>query len=208
METLSQPVAAECVQELYKRCCNDDPAVQGAALQELGHYLLRIACAQLKNQSHLAHTAEDCAQQALVTVWRKLSAGNGPNHAEWFLTWCASIVIHIVLDELRKMARSRVASLDEELPQLIARQGADTSVLSPYTFETPEDKARFITSIQNHPRLSADTKFVLLHGYLLELNDEELAQQLGKSRSTVRVLRFRGLQILRDDQHFMAMLSP
>lgn len=205
METLSKPAATESAQELYRHCCSDDSVVQGAALQELGRYLLRIAYAQLKNQSHLAHLAEDCAQQALVTIWQKISTGRGPNHTEWFLTWCASIVIHIVLDELRKVARSRVDSLDEELSQLPV---PNSPAPGPYVFATTEDKLQFIAWIENHPKLSADAKFVLLHGYLLELDDEELAGRLGKSRATVRVLRFRGLQTLRADQHFMTMLRP
>ena len=45
---------------------------------------------------------------------------------------------------------------------------------------------------------------MLLHGYLLEQDDQETAGQLGISRATVRALRFRGLKRPRGDAHFMA----
>ena len=98
---------------LYERCCSPAPHVCSAAFQELGAFLLRVALARLKDQPHLAHLAEDCAQQALLIVWRKLQAGHGPARTEWFLTWSAGIVIHRLLDERRRAARSRATSLDE-----------------------------------------------------------------------------------------------
>lgn len=209
MEFESHPASGSIkdVHELYRGCSSADPDECSAAFQELGRYLLRIAYSRMKNHPHLAHVAEDCAQQALVIVWQKLRDSKGPDRVEWFLTWCASIVIHLVLDEFRKTTRSYIESLDE-----LAEN--DESFLSPptspkaaapadYTFETADDRSQFVALIQNHSQLSTDTKLVLLHGYLLEQDDQELARQLGKSRATVRVLRFRGLRTLRDDQEFM-----
>jgi RNA polymerase sigma factor (sigma-70 family) len=206
--------------ELLHRCASADPLAANAAFQELGRFLLRIACARLKDQPHLAHVAEDCAQQALVIVWRKLHAGQGPDRPEWFTTWCAGIVIHRVLDELRRLGRSRLDSLEDltfdgesELPAGAAAGTAYAANLAPgvsasdFSFATAEDRGRFIALIENHPRLSADVKLVLLHGYLLERDDQELADQLGKSRATVRVLRFRGLQTLRADGEFMTQVA-
>jgi RNA polymerase sigma factor (sigma-70 family) len=198
------------VHELHRRCCSREPHVANAAFQQLGQYLLRIAYRQISSQPHLAHIAEDSSQQALVTIWKKLSDGNGPDHVEWFLTWCASIVIHKVLDELRKLSKSRTDSLEEHLdnhpvppPQLHTSHASAPDVVAMEV----EDRTHFVNLILNHPRLSAEAKIVLLRGYLLELDDEELAQQLGKSRSTIRVIRHRGLQLLRDDQEFMRSIS-
>lgn len=195
------------VQALYNRCCSDDPNVCNDAFQELGRYLLRIAYARLRSQPYLTNAAEDCVQQALMIIWRKLRGGSGPERPEWFMTWSASIVIHRLLDESRRVARLRAASLeeitDDDESQLPAQAGADAAVCDGL-FATTDDRKRFIAMIEDHPRLSADVKYVLLRGYLLEQDDQELAQQLGKSQPTVRVLRFRGLKALRSDPAFMA----
>lgn len=195
------------VQALYGRCCSDDPCVCNDAFQELGRFLLRIAYARVKNQPHIFNVTEDCVQQALMIIWRKLRAGHGPERPEWFMTWCASIVIHRLLDESRKATRARADSLeeitDEDESQIPQQEGSDAAV-SDAIFATTDDRKRFIAMIEDHPRLSADVKFVLLCGYLLEQDDQELARQLGKSQPTVRVLRFRGFKALRNDPQFMA----
>jgi RNA polymerase sigma factor (sigma-70 family) len=195
------------VQSLYGRCCSDDPSVCNDAFQELGRYLLRIAYARLRSQPYLTNAAEDCVQQALMIIWRKLRAGSGPERPEWFMTWSASIVIHRLLDEARKVTRARAESLeeitDDDESLLPSQAGADTAMCDGL-FATTDDRKRFIAMIEAHPRLSADVKLVLLRGYLLEQDDQELAQQLGKSQPTVRVLRFRGLKALRSDPEFMA----
>jgi RNA polymerase sigma factor (sigma-70 family) len=211
MEIQSPPNArsAKDVQDLYRRCCSDDLTDCNSAFQELGRFLLRIANSRVKSQPYLAPMTEDCVQKALVIVWQKLHSDNGPDRVEWFLTWCASIVIHLVLDELRKVRRSHADSLDELVENdeaLLAQPAGPSPTPDNFTFETADDRAQFVALIQNHPYLSADAKLVLLHGYLLDLDDEELARQLGKSRTTVRVLRFRGLKTLRDDKAFMTKL--
>ncbi|MFN8467011.1 MAG: sigma-70 family RNA polymerase sigma factor [Caldilineaceae bacterium] len=207
MELQSPPDACTTrdARALYERCCSPDPQVCSDAFQELGTFLLRVALARFKD---LAHLAEDCAQQALLIVWRKLQAGHGPERPEWFLTWSAGIVIHRLQDERRKTARSRVDSLDElveddesQLPRQPVAEAGDLS------FATAADRDRFVALIENHPHLSPEAKLVLLHGYLLEQDDQEIAVQLGKSRATVRVLRFRGLKLLRGDAHFMAEVA-
>lgn len=198
---------------LYERCCSPNPHTCSDAFQELGTFLLRVAHARLKDRPYLAHLADDCAQQALLIAWRKLQDGRGPAHPEWFLTWCASIVIHRVQDELRRTTRSRLDSLDELAedgePQLRGRepeQGTEI-VDADLSFATTADRDRFVALIENHPDLSPEAKLVLLHGYLLEQDDQEIAGQLGKSRATVRVLRFRGLNLLRRDHAFMAQVA-
>jgi RNA polymerase sigma factor (sigma-70 family) len=203
----STSLSPKDAKDLHRRCCSDEPHEYNAAFQQLGQYLLRVAYSQISGQPQLAYIAEDCSQQALVTIWKKLREGNGPNHVEWFLTWCAGIVIHKVLDELRKLARTSAGSLEEllanghEPPAQYASGNAST--VDAY-YLVSEDKVELVEMIQRHPRLSEEAKFVLLHGYLLEKNDEELARQLGKTRSTIRVLRFRGLTLLRNDKEFMA----
>ena len=212
MEIQSPPETATTrdAHALYARCCSPDPQTCSDAFQELGAFLLRVARARLKDRPYLAHLAEDCAQQALLIAWRKLGEDRGPARPEWFLTWSASIVIHRVQDELRRVTRARLDSLDELAEegesQLSGGIGAEV-VDADLSFATTADRDRFVALIENHPGLSPEAKLVLLHGYLLEQDDQELAGQLGKSRATVRVLRFRGLNLLRSDRAFMAQVA-
>jgi RNA polymerase sigma factor (sigma-70 family) len=200
----------EDAQELYSCCCSHDPQVCEAAFKRLGDFVARVARKQLQGQPNLEQTAKDCSQQALFTIWQKLSAGKGPDHIEGFLSWCAAIVIHKVLDELRKTGRSRTLSLDEQTENdddwLTQLADANTPTPETHTVET-EVKVKLIQLIQNHGQLSPEAKFVLLYGYLLEWNDDELAKYLDKKRVSIRVLRFRGLQTLRDDLEFMHSLA-
>jgi RNA polymerase sigma factor (sigma-70 family) len=211
MEIQSPPDASTTrdAHALYARCCSANPQVCSDAFQELGAFLLRVALARFKDRPYLSHLAEDCAQQALEIAWRKLQDGRGPDRAEWFLTWCAGIVIHRIQDELRRTARARLDSLDE-----LAEDGATQLPAHPpaedggdLSFATATDRDRFVALIENHPRLNSEAKLVLLHGYLLEQDDQELAGLLGKSRATVRVLRHRAIKQLRSDAHFMAQVT-
>jgi RNA polymerase sigma factor (sigma-70 family) len=184
--------------------------VRNAAFARLGQFLLRIAYSRLKGQPGLRQTAEDCAQQALFTVWQKLSEGKGPDNSEFFMSWCASIVIHKVLDELRKIGRADAELLADPSAEEEDRflQLPDPGALAPETHIIElESKRAFVNLIQNHRQLVPEGKFVLLYGYLLEWNDDALAQHLNKKRSSIRVLRFRTLQTLRGDPEFMQSLA-
>lgn len=191
-------------------CCSEDPAIRNAAFARLGQYLLRIAYSRLQGQPGLRQTAEDCAQQALFTVWQKLRDGKGPEKSEFFMSWCASIVIHKVLDELRKIGRSDTELLADpsEADEDRFLQLPDPSAPAPDTHIIElESKHALVNLIQNHQQLAPEGKIVLLYGYLLEWNDDTLAQHLNKKRSTIRVLRFRTLQTLRGDPAFMQSLA-
>jgi hypothetical protein len=70
-----------------------------------------------------------------------------------------------------------------------------------------ETHTELVSLIQEHPHLNPAIKTVLLQSYLLERNDNELAEQLVLEAVTIRVLRFRGLRTLRSDPEFMTKLE-
>jgi len=210
IRSLSEPTISQGSLDLHRRCCSDDPVVVDAAFQQLGNYLYRVAYARLQLNTHRAELAHESVQQALAAIWQRLSEGRGPNHVEWFLSWCASIVIHKMLDELRKEGRTRRESLDELM------DADDSSLLQIPDSQAPvpdrqaldsEATRHLIELIQNHPHLNDEAKFVLLYGYLLEWEDAALAQALDKERASIRVIRFRALKILRNDPDFIVELT-
>lgn len=194
---------------LYDQCCSDDPQVRNSAYQQVGEYLLRMAYARLRTRPYLQPLAQEATQQALLTIWQKLQDGRGPLEPQWFLSWCGSIVIHKLLDELRKVGRSGVELMVDETEEGTALMMIpDATVATPerHTIER-ENTRELIAMIQNHPALKPGQKTVLLNGFFLDQDDSELANLLGVATATVRVLRFRGLRQLRADVEFMARLE-
>jgi RNA polymerase sigma factor (sigma-70 family) len=194
---------------LYQQCVSDNRAMQERAFQELGEFLLRIALSRLRGKPHLTDLAQECTQQSLAVIWQKLRQGNGPDHPEFFMTWSASIVIHKLIDQLRKLDRYAVESADsdwaENEPWLLNLP--DQKSLSPNSYSIEKElREELVAIVESHPRLSDDAKVVVLHGFLLEQDDEDLAQDLGKARATIRVLRSRGLSVLRSDPEVMIRL--
>jgi RNA polymerase sigma factor (sigma-70 family) len=217
-----EPTSRDIAKLLYERCCSPDRHVRNAAFQQLGAYLLRIAYSRLRNRADVADLAAECTQQSLVVIWQKIKEHNGPDHVEHFMSWSAGILIHKVLDELRKLGRNRTESLPTSAEDSsdgalgghspVANEPTPTHVGS--VLPAPEQSAlntevtrELLRLIQEHPRLSPDAKFVLVGGYLHEQDDGELAAQLRKAAVTIRVIRSRGLKILRDDDDFMAELQ-
>jgi RNA polymerase sigma factor (sigma-70 family) len=90
-------------QNLYQACRSADRAACADAYQQLGEFLLRVALSRLHTKPELSPHAQECAQEALVTIWQKLEAGHGPDHPSQFLSWSAAIVVHKVYDELRRL---------------------------------------------------------------------------------------------------------
>ncbi len=88
---------------LYQACRSTDTQERTDAYQQLGEFLLRVAHSRLRSKPDLHPRAQECVQEALVTVWQKLEASDGPDDPERFLSWSASIVIYKVYDMLRRL---------------------------------------------------------------------------------------------------------
>jgi RNA polymerase sigma factor (sigma-70 family) len=206
---------------LHAACLAENPETRQAAYRELGDFLLRITNARLRSKPDLAARAEECAQEAIVTVWQKLEAGQGPEKPERFVSWAASIAVHKVFDELRRLGytgaqlrepgrtkrvpHAHQASLESLLddPDRPARL-ADATALDPEaSVEDRADFASLLLAIRNHPKLSDHSRNILVKGFLAELDDGELAEHLSLGRPNVQVVRSRNLKKLREDQGFL-----
>jgi RNA polymerase sigma factor (sigma-70 family) len=90
-------------------CRDGAPAERREAYQILGSFLLRVALDRLRSKPDLRDHAEECVQEALVSIWRKLEAGGGPDQPERFLSWSAAVVVHKTYDLLRRQGYVRGA---------------------------------------------------------------------------------------------------
>jgi RNA polymerase sigma factor (sigma-70 family) len=213
---------------LLANCRERDPRRRRDAYHGLGIFLARIARARLQGRPELAPLAEDCAQEALVAVWRKLEAGQGPDAPQRFLGWCAAIAVHKVYDALRRQGHvSGGDQLKRVPPALVASlealaagdEGGGQAAAGP-AFEladpaaaSPEQAALdraalagLVATVRNHRRLSEHSRRILLQGYLAEATDAELAEDLGVSHANVQVIRSRNLKKLREDRGLQAAL--
>lgn len=196
------------------------------AWRALGRLLQRVARSRLRGTADRDALAEDCAQDALLGIWRRLERGAGPE-PERFVAFAAATVVHKVYDALRRRGtlpsgprdaaperRKRVPP--ERLESLEARLEAtsgparalpDNAALAPEA--AAEARAAFealAAELARHPRLSEASREVLGRGFLEEQDDAELAQVLGTSRGNVHVIRSRNLAKLRGDEALMARL--
>jgi len=222
-------------QALYCACRSGDSIERADAYQQLGQFLLRVALSRLHSKPDLHPHAQECAQEALVAVWQKLEAGQGPDTPARFLSWCAAIVIHKVYDELRRLGyslSSEEIDPEEAAPQRKKRVPQDKResleqlvehdegtgvpwaerIADPHAADPEADTLQregavgLLLGIRKHPRVSEESTTVLMCGFLAGLADAELAARLGTSKSNVRVIRSRDLSKLRDDADFIAQL--
>jgi RNA polymerase sigma factor (sigma-70 family) len=205
---------------LLKACCSRSPPEQAEAFARLGRRLYEVAWRQVRGDPRLEHLAEDCAQEALVTIWRRLEAGQGPERAASFLHWAAVIVTNKVREEIRRLdptpaARParRVAlrlqtSLDagagdQKLP--LAETLADDQA-GPEAALRQRELLDLLAEIRTTTAISDASRTVLLKGYIEGWDDAELAAHLGTTRANVHVIRCRDLARLRDLPAFMQQL--
>ena len=212
-------------QTLYARCRQEGTAAQATAFQELGVYLYRVAFHLVRGRPELHDLAEECTQEALLTIWRSLDTCQQP---ESFLSWATRIVINKLRDEFRRLGlagataaegtaapppprRRRVPlaqleslSANEETPLLDLLVGQEVTAAERYA--QAETRHLLLQGIARHPDLSAASKLVLLRGFLEDRDDGDLAGDLHTSRSNVHTIRCRDLAALRRDAAFVQKL--
>jgi RNA polymerase sigma factor (sigma-70 family) len=204
---------------LLSACRYSRGAARAAAFQALGRRLYRVLWPRVQSDPRLADLAEDCVQDALVKVWRSLEAGQGPDQADRFLSWAARIAVNTLVSELRKhdaaaaVARPKRVGLRRQvsLDELAAPEDGPARELAATDPGMDErlaqrELATLLAEIHDHPGISAQSRTVLLNGYLGEWDDDELAHLLDTTRANVHVIRSRDLAKLRADSAYMARL--
>ncbi len=200
-------------ERLYLACRSSDPRVRDAALVDLGGLLHRVAWRQAGDDPHWQSLAEDCAQEALMVIWRQLEAGRGPDHPDRFVAWAAVIAVNKVREAIRRLdphptmrrakrvARSQLVSLDapehdgRSAAQSLADVDADTGRAAEIT-----ELRGLVAEIADSLAVSEQSRFVLIKGFIEGWDDDDLARELGTTRANIHVIRSRDLAKLRADR--------
>lgn len=130
--------------------------------------------------------AEDVAAETWVQVCRGLRGFRGDEQA--WRSWLFTVARRRAIDESRRRSRHPVAPL-AELPQELEPQAADAGVLALENLAT----AAVVTAIRALPPVQAE---VVLLRVVAGLDNEAVAQIVGRSPGAVRVAAHRGLRRL------------
>lgn len=215
--------------KLYDACRAGGPA-QVEAFQTLGRYLYQVAYNLVRDRAQLHDLAEDCSQEALVTVWQSLDGVEDPDR---FLSWSARVVINKVYDSCRRLgaglggeqtsadavaqvARRRRVPLGKQnsLDEIRDSGGALQDIIADIPDALPDacfsrrELLELLTEgIARRPGLSDQSKIVLVRGFLNDWDDGMLATALHTTRSNVHTIRSRDLDHLRADAEFLRLLD-
>jgi RNA polymerase sigma factor (sigma-70 family) len=178
--------------------------------QKLSEYLLRVAHNRIQSKPELAEDAYDCVQDALVAIWQAVKKRSGPEQHRATQSWATQIIIHKILDLLRKRGFSiSPGAIEEERTQgRFVELNEEITLSNDFSddVQRQEDHGAAIRRILTYPKLSRDEQIVLYLTYLENQEDDEIATSLDIARTTVRVKRMRALQKLRDDPDLLDWL--
>lgn len=196
-------------QELYQRCTSTDLREVHAGFQELGRCLLPVIRKQLNQERFDTTVVEDCVQEALRNIWQNLQHGNGPQSPSTFWGWAITIAQRRGLDRIRyegrRMTNALTDGMEETQLQSISST-ANASLQLEAESLLVEQKVTLVLSIRNHPKISHNSKTILVDGFLFEKSDVELAQALLTTKGNIRLTRHRNLEKLRTDNDFLTNL--
>jgi RNA polymerase sigma factor (sigma-70 family) len=205
---------------LLVACRSSQGRQRAEAFQGLGRLMYRVLWPRVQGDPRLTALAEDCVQDALVKVWRALEAGQGPDRPDRFLSWSARIAANTLVSELRKLdpgatvARPKRVGLRHQVSLEELARPDDGPAREPAAADEALDErvarqevAALLAEIHDHSGISAQSRTVLLYGYLDEWDDDDLASELATTRANVHVIRSRDLAKLRADGVFVARLA-
>jgi RNA polymerase sigma factor (sigma-70 family) len=184
---------------LYRACLQDGSLAQAQAFEVIWQYVYSIAYSMLSTRLDGDALAADCAQTAIIKVYRNLAQCHDPAR---FRSWSAQITRHIVIDELRRPEHRYRADIPDALADpLSLTTAADTGDLQTILWEA-----------LHHGPLSERSRRVIVGRYFEEQADEVLAQIESQTSDTVvlpchiQVTRSKNLSKLRQDTRLLARL--
>jgi len=161
-------------QALYAALQQQGSDVQRAAFEQLYRELFAIAHFMVQSAAvaEPRAVAQDCAQEALVKVWKNLDTCE---RIETFRNWARKIVRNQTLNELARLRRQPEASLERE-----AHEALVDPENSPANAVAATERYSAILDLLATAPISDRSRFVILAKYLMGMTEEEIAQALSQ----------------------------
>ena len=176
----------------------------GALLQRYRAYLQTVACANIDPHLRPRVNASDLVQETLFLASRHFHQFRGNNESEW-LQWLRRIMRRRLFRFARQHVRARKRDVYREIslewdpgtpvPARTGRLEIAAHGSSPSACAERRELADVVA--QRLARLSPAHREVLVYRNLKGLSFEEVAQRMGRSTGSVRVLWLRALDQLR-----------
>ncbi len=165
----------------------------------LREYLRLLARLQLGPKLRAEIDPSDVVQQTLLKAHERRDQFRGTTGAEQ-LAWLRAILAREIADALRRRGRrrpDRALSLEEAIEQSSARLDRWLGAEGPTASQRMMKQERLLEMVEAMATLPDDQREALELRHLQGLSVPEVAEQLGKSLSSVAGLLHRGLKRLR-----------
>jgi len=164
--------------ELYEACGQNGSEQQRSAFdllyQEL--YAISLFMWQTTLVSEPQALAQDCAQEALVKIWKHLATCEQPDTMR---SWAKSIVRNQTLNEIARIKRKATDSLEKHSDKPLA----DERTAPVESFQAKEKYNAILDLLVAAP-LSERSRYVILAKYLLQMTEEEISQALSQKEGS------------------------
>ncbi|MGH2961671.1 MAG: RNA polymerase sigma factor [Solirubrobacterales bacterium] len=171
------------------RLVTDFQAGDGEAFESLYMRYFDRVYAYLRVLLKDAHEAEDGTQQVFIKVFEALPRYE--RRGQPLRAWLFTIVRNHALSDLRKRGRVELEG-PEEIERLIEGGVPEEPEVAALGWISDRDLLLFVE------RLPLAQRQVLTLRYMMEMDNREVGEVLGRSPSEVRVLHYRAVSFLRD----------
>ena len=197
-----------CSRALYKAWCNSDSEIRNRAFDNLRRYLewSLLHSSYAHSLQMYANALEDVLHQTLevLSTLATKKPCAGPDDPATFLKWTQTILIRQARVSLERYKHDTCVSLEEQA-ELFAEQFVDTRNGDPLDEvllqEVQKTVVAALLSLRN-PRY----RQVLVASYVMGLEEQEVAQQLGVEVQDVYLWRHRALKALRRQSEVIRVL--
>ena len=159
---------------LLRRAQNGDPEAFGLLMEPLERLVWRVCWHYIGERE----SASDCAQDAMLRIWRSLSGYRGDCA---FKTWVYRVAANCCMDFLRKKKRDKSESIEP-----LKEAGFDPADPEPGTEEKVIAAERKRQLRECITRLPEDQREALIMTQLEGVSSEDAAERLGVSEGTVK----------------------
>jgi RNA polymerase sigma-70 factor (ECF subfamily) len=182
--------------ELVRRARENDP---GAVDQLIRRYQKKVYSIAYQMSGADPEDARDCAQEALIQVFRNLARFEGRSR---FSTWLYRVVVNTCLDARRRRRRwlqmifTRRSDQREDADADFDNLAAPEDATDPVSNVSGEELKRDVTDAMR--RLSDKQRTVFQLKVFQEMSIPEIAIATGMAEGTVKSHLFRATQSVRD----------